>query len=1119
MSASSPSRSFADRNLLFGILALQLDFLGRDALIAAMNAWVLHKHKPLGQILLEQGQLSAERLQLLEALVGEHLKAHHDDAQQSLAALSSGSGLPHWLRQISDDDLHASLDVVGSARPSESEATVDQAPPRQTAEARYRIVRFHAKGGLGEVYVAEDTELHREVALKEIQPAFADHDHNRARFLLEAEITGGLEHPGIVPVYGLGSYADGRPYYAMRFIKGDNLKQAIEVFHQAEGPGRDPGERQLALRQLLGRFVDVCQAVAYAHSRGILHRDLKPGNVMLGKYGETLVVDWGLAKTVGRSDSALPSDEATLRPSLGSGAAPTQLGSALGTPAYMSPEQAAGRWDLLGPASDIYSLGATLYVLLTGQTPFTGGREAILTQVQRGTLVSPRRLKASVPAALEAVCLKAMALRPEARYATALALAADLEHWLADEPVTAYREPLPARARRWTRRHRPLVASVTAGLLVALLLGGGGWWRLEQLRQERLDQTRSEVDTALEEALQSWGQAKGAAPGNLTAWQNALAAAKRARGILATGESTPELQQRVDALLQELEAGEKAARQAAEQLGRDRRLVSRLAEIRSGKEEWATLVHSDAEYAAAFRDYGIDLDALSVAEAAARIQLRPAVAAELVGALDDWVGERRGRMAPEASWQKLLAVAQQADPDPWRRHVREAVVRKDRDALKKLAATEVATLSAMSVQLLAAALWWDAQEKELTVQWLRAGQRHHPGDVWLNYYLAKALHGVKPRQLAEAIGFYRAARALRPELGHDLGHALQEAGQPEEAMAIFRELIQLRPDNPYSWYGLGRALSEQKQWDKAIAAYREALRLKDNFPEAHVNLGTLLAGKGDKEGAIKQYREALRCDKDFPMAHYAIGLILWDKGDLDGAIQEYREALRLDKDFAEAYCNLGHALRRQGHFADALAALKQGHQLGSKRPDWKYPSLEWVQRAERLVALDGRLPAVLKGEKVTAAECLEFAKFCYENKRLFAAAARFFDQAFRAEPKWAEDLASSNRYDAACTAALAVCGQGSDAAKLEGKERARLRQQAHDWLRADLQLWAKQLEKNTSQTRTQVQRALQHWLQDTDLEGVRNEKALEALPRDEQQAWRQFWADVNALLQKAQGKP
>ncbi|MBC7855544.1 MAG: serine/threonine protein kinase, partial [Pirellulaceae bacterium] len=319
---------------------------------------------------------------------------------------------------------------------------------------RFRVLRPHAKGGLGEVFVAQDLELHREVALKEIQARFADQPESRSRFVLEAEITGGLEHPGIVPVYGLGQYADGRPFYAMRFIRGDSLKEAIAFFHKADIPGRDPGERTLELRKLLGRFIDVCEAIEFAHSRGILHRDLKPGNVMLGKYGETLVVDWGLAKTVGRGERTADTGETTLRPTSGDSVDPTIIGKAVGTPAYMSPEQAAGRLDELGPASDVYSLGATLYCLLTGQPPFSGNDQGeILRRVQRGNFLPPREVKPQVSPPLQAICLRAMALQLSDRYLSPQMLARDIEHWLADEPVVCYPEPPRVRARRWVKRH------------------------------------------------------------------------------------------------------------------------------------------------------------------------------------------------------------------------------------------------------------------------------------------------------------------------------------------------------------------------------------------------------------------------------------------------------------------------------------------------------------------------------------------------------------------------------------------------------------------------------------------------------------------------------------------
>jgi serine/threonine-protein kinase len=333
-------------------------------------------------------------------------------------------------------------------------------------------VRFHARGGLGEVHVGLDQELRRVVALKRIRKPLADHPECRRRFLREAEITGRLEHPGIVPVYGLVTDEDGQSSYAMRFIQGESLKEAIQRFHEADQRPRDPGERSLALRELLNRFVSVCKTLAYAHSRGIIHRDLKPANIMLGPYGETLVVDWGLARPVGQAEAAPAQADEMLAPTAEAG---TQIGDLLGSPPYMSPEQAAGRWDVVGPASDLYALGATLYTLLTGRVPVSGNDiEEISRKVRQGDFPPPRQLKPETPAALEAVCLRAMALRPEDRYATALGLAADLENWLADEPPAAYREPLSARVSRWGRRHKPLVVGLAAALLVGLAALGVG---------------------------------------------------------------------------------------------------------------------------------------------------------------------------------------------------------------------------------------------------------------------------------------------------------------------------------------------------------------------------------------------------------------------------------------------------------------------------------------------------------------------------------------------------------------------------------------------------------------------------------------------------------------------
>ncbi len=241
----------------------------------------------------------------------------------SQPSVSAGPLASVW--RIGNGELDASLAHVGSGSTDPDRTASISVGSATSNGQRFRIVRPHSRGGLGEVFVAVDSELHREVALKQILDKHADDPFSRQRFIAEAEITGGLEHPGVVPVYGLGTDAEGRPYYAMRFIKGDSLKAAIARFHGDEPSEQDPGRRSLELRKLLRRFTDVCNAVDYAHSRGVIHRDLKPANIILGKHGETLVVDWGLAKSVGRADPSV--GEQTIAPS-SSGSSETLPGSA-----------------------------------------------------------------------------------------------------------------------------------------------------------------------------------------------------------------------------------------------------------------------------------------------------------------------------------------------------------------------------------------------------------------------------------------------------------------------------------------------------------------------------------------------------------------------------------------------------------------------------------------------------------------------------------------------------------------------------------------------------------------------------------------------------------------------
>jgi serine/threonine protein kinase/formylglycine-generating enzyme required for sulfatase activity len=464
-------------DLLFGLFAWQNGLINQAVLFDALQDCAFARGESLPGHLIQQGKINQRDRDLVEMLVARHVERHGGDAAACLDSIRAERATFEEITATGPDELEATLSHFdnklkwnGAASP-ETTAPISLGRPTSTG-GRFRVVRLYARGGLGEVYVAIDSELKREVALKQIQEGYADDPRSRQRFLLEAEVTGRLEHPGIVPIYGLGFHDQGRPYYAMRLIRGESLKQAIAEFHSENRKRGGRGVDSLALRKLLARFLAVCDAVAYAHGRGVLHRDIKPSNVMLGPYGETLVVDWGLAKAVGQIDPASLPQEPPLDPESASEAQPTQAGSRLGTPGYMAPEQFAGRLEEVGPRSDVYSLGATLYTILAGQPPYTGQQLAdVLPAMEKGEFPPPRRIKPWIDEALEVVCLKAMAFRPEDRYKGARELADDIQRWLADEPVSAWREPLTRRIGRWARRHRTLVASSAVAAVLALAVG------------------------------------------------------------------------------------------------------------------------------------------------------------------------------------------------------------------------------------------------------------------------------------------------------------------------------------------------------------------------------------------------------------------------------------------------------------------------------------------------------------------------------------------------------------------------------------------------------------------------------------------------------------------------
>lgn len=305
---------------------------------------------------------------------------------------------------------------------------------------KYTFVKELARGGMGAVYLADDTELDRQVAIKVLSTPEMTEDLRR-RMIREAQIIARLEHPGIVPVHDVGVLPDGRVFYAMKFVRGVRLDEYAAS--------------NSSLRDRLRKFQAVCDAVAFAHAHGVIHRDLKPQNIMIGSFGEVLVLDWGVAKILRDSHAVVASEADTLLlpPAGTKQVSDTAHGTVIGTRQYMSPEQARGEIDQLDERADVYSLGAVLYFLLTDHAPGE---------------TRPRSVNAKVTKPAEAICLQAMARDRSQRYASATELSADVGRLLDAEPVSAYRENPYEKASRWVSKNRFLVLLVLAYLLMRI---------------------------------------------------------------------------------------------------------------------------------------------------------------------------------------------------------------------------------------------------------------------------------------------------------------------------------------------------------------------------------------------------------------------------------------------------------------------------------------------------------------------------------------------------------------------------------------------------------------------------------------------------------------------------
>jgi serine/threonine-protein kinase len=858
----------------------------------------------------------------------------------------------------------------------------------------------------------------------------------------------------------------------------------------------------------------------------------------------------------------------------------------------MSPEQAELNQLDIDTRSDIYSLGVLLYELLTGSTPLerkrlkeTGLLEVLriiredeaptpsnrlsttdeLPTVAANRGMEPRKLSGLVRGELDWLVMKALDKARNRRYESASAFAADVQRYLADEPVLACPPSAWYRSRKFVRRHKTTLAVAGLVLILIAFLGGGIGW---MVRDQAARQARAahELDVAIERAEFFQGEGKRV---------EALAAFHQAKMLAGEVPADPGQSERLASL------------------ARDQEFVARfediLLDVQSRVHETESRFMNEAAYPAirdALSEYGIVIGDTAPALVAAHVQGRPeSVRRHLIAALDDCLEYAPKGDASTREW--LVAVLDGADCDPWRLRVRKAWVDRDEKMVEQLAREAEVEKQPPSF-LLIVAKRVPAGTQPTRLEFYRRIQRAHPADLWTNYGLAFELK--ENHQPAEAVRYFTAALTLRPRnagMYLNRGNVLHAAGEVDEAIADYRQALVFAPGYAAVHVALALAggLKDRAEWDKALAASSEAIRLdpkaaaawfnrgliygalhqyekcRDDYSQAiklnpnwaaawsnrgdaHLQLrrydqvladctkalqldpklvnawynrGCAYGGLGRHEEALADCSRAVELNPKDPQAHYNLADALEHNGRVDDAIAAYREAIRLRKDYAEAHVNLAYELAvMKGQFIEALPYLRRGHELGIRNPGWPYPTAKMLEDCERRAKIEKQLSGFLQGKirPATARDWTDLLEVC-GRKHLNRAAARFYAEAFAANLGLAEDLAAAHRYSAACVAALAGCGQGNDAAQLDDRERTHLRHQALKWLRADLTAWTKELAKDTHEARAAVQQKLKDWQTDADFAGMRGPEALAMLPEAERQPWQTLWSDVADTLARA----